>query len=105
VEVPPAPPSLLLRLQFRVLMFVTSGRFSLALMSLIVGNTVVLAMEHYDEDPSFSVRAAAQGCLRSTSGQRCEHAAVAWSACRTPRGATLGTDSLRLTGKGKCICK
>ncbi len=65
MEVPPAPPSLLLRLQFRVLMFVTSGRFSLALMSLIVGNTVVLAMEHYDEDPSFSVRAAAQGRLRS----------------------------------------
>ena len=52
---PVEEPSWLTRAQFRTLMAVTSGRFSLGLMIMIVGNTVVLAMEHYDETPSFNV--------------------------------------------------
>jgi hypothetical protein len=50
-----------------VLLAVTSGRFSAMLIGLIVGNTLVLAMERYDASPGFQVRAQAFSLLSSAS--------------------------------------
>jgi hypothetical protein len=50
-----------------VLLAVTSGRFSAMLIGLIVGNTLVLAMERYDASPGFQVHAQVVSLLSSES--------------------------------------